>query len=124
MPWRSFSLGRPSESRGRKNYTVGRVNVRCVTPLGELTDSTSKRSSSSSQPVPETFPAPKQYRHDDDVQVVDEVRGEELPDGRGSSADADVEASGGLSGRLERRVGGGVDEVENAAPGHVDQGDG
>jgi hypothetical protein len=42
------------------------------------------------EPIPEPFSASKEGRHDDDMQVVDEVRGEELPDGRGSSADADV----------------------------------
>src|ERR1700680_4460954 len=52
-------------------------------------------------PVPQTFAASKDHRHDDDVQVVDEIRGEELPDGRRSAADADVKATGCIPGRLK-----------------------
>src|SRR5699024_7871162 len=54
-------------------------------------------------------------RHDDDVQEVDQTSGEELPDGRGSAADADVEAVG-RGGRLSQSFdGGGADEMKARA---------
>src|SRR5579859_275695 len=76
------------------------------------------------EPVPETLAASKDHRHDHDVQVVDEIRGEELPDGRGSSADADVKSIGCSPSRLKGCIRGGVDEVECRATGHLDRGTG
>jgi len=75
-------------------------------------------------PVPQTFAASKDHRHDHDVQVVDEIRGEEQADGRRSSADADVKATGCIPGRLKGCIWGGVNEVECRATGHLDRGTG
>src|SRR5947209_10607462 len=53
------------------------------------------------------------------MQVVDEVRGEELADGRRSPTDANVAVTGGLTGDLETLRGTGIDEVEGGAALHL-----
>ena len=83
-----------------------------MTPLGLLTDSMWKRCSSSLQPSPQRFPAPKYDGHQGNVHVIDQVRSQELADGRRPPADADVQLAGGLSRRSEGLDGTRVDEVE------------
>ena len=62
-----------------------------MAPLGALTASTSKRLFQFLEPVPESFPAPQNNGDDHNVHVIDQVCGEELTDGRGTSADAYVQ---------------------------------
>jgi hypothetical protein len=70
--------------------------------------------------VPEPHAAAQHDRHDGDVQVVDQVLGEELADDGRPAADADVEAAGGLTRLAERLLRRGVDEVEGGAALHLD----
>jgi hypothetical protein len=56
------------------------------------------------QSVPEPLPAAKHDGYHDDVQVVDQVSGQERADGGRAAADADIAASGGLT-RLRERLG-------------------
>ena len=71
------------------------------------------------QSVPEAFPPSEDYGHDDDVHVVDQVGGKELADCGRASANADVQAAGGIAGNLEGVGGAGVDEVERRATLHL-----
>ena len=64
-----------------------------MTPLGELTDSIVEPLLQALEPVPEPLAAAEHDRDDDDVQVVDQVGGEELADRRRAAADPDVEAA-------------------------------
>ena len=74
------------------------MKVTWVTPLGELTDSVPKRSSRPSRPSQRGSPRPSRIGTSADVQVVDQVGGEELANGGGAAADADVEAARRLLG--------------------------
>ena len=56
------------------------------------------------QPVPQPLPAAQHDGHHDDVQVVDQVGGQELADGGRAAADTDIQAAGGLAG-LRQRLG-------------------
>ena len=98
--------------------------MRWVTPLGELTDSTSKRCSRPSSPSQARSPRPRITGHHRDVHEVDQVRGQELAEARGSAADADVQATCGLLCYFEGLGGAGVDEVEGGAALHGDGGPG
>src|SRR3954463_12479157 len=72
------------------------------------------------EPVPEACAAAEQDRHHDDVHVVDEPRGREVPDHGGASADAYVLTVRRLAGRLERLRGRSLDEVERRPTLHLD----
>jgi hypothetical protein len=74
------------------------------------------------QPVPEPLPAPQHDGHHDDVQVVDQVGGQERADGGRAAADADIPSSGSLTGLRERLGRAGVEEVERRPAVHLDRG--
>src|SRR3982751_2394005 len=73
------------------------------------------------QSVPEAYASAEQDRDHDDVHVVDEPRGDEVPDHGGASADAYVLTVRSLAGGLERLRGRSVDEVERRAALHLDR---
>ena len=70
----------------------------CVTPLGELIASMSKRPSRPFETVPQSYSAPKDDRCNHDVHVVDQICREELTNGRRPSTDAHVELTCGFLG--------------------------
>src|SRR6516164_1357647 len=76
------------------------------------------------QTVPEPFPAAQHDRHHDDVQVVDQVGGQEFADGGRATADADIPARGGLARLRKRLSGAGVEEVKRGTAVHLDGGPG
>src|SRR5918996_2420390 len=71
--------------------------------------------------VPEAYASAEQDRHHDDVHVVDEPRGNEVPDHGGASADAYVLTVRSIAGGLERLRGRSIDEVERRAALHLDR---
>src|SRR5512134_2491260 len=73
------------------------------------------------QPVPKAYASAEQDRDDDDVHVVDEPRGNEVPDHGGASTDAHVPTVRSLARGLERLGGRSVDEVEGGAALHLDR---
>ncbi len=64
------------------------------------------------EPIPKTLPSSEDDRCHRDVQVVDQIGDKEFADGRGSSADADVEIACSLPCNLQRLGRCRVDEVE------------
>ena len=72
------------------------------------------------QPSPQRFPAPKYDGHQGNVHVIDQVRSQELADGRRAPADADVQGAGGLSRCSEGLGGTRVDEMERCTTVQLD----
>src|SRR3954454_7143585 len=70
--------------------------------------------------IPEAYASAEQDRDHDDVHVVDEPRGREVPDHGGASADAYVLTVRRLAGRLQRLRGRSLDEVERRPALHLD----
>lgn len=66
------------------------------------------------QSVPQAPASPEDEGHDRDVQVVDQVGGQKLANGRWAAADADVQATGGLLSHLQGVGRGGVDPSASA----------
>lgn len=73
------------------------------------------------EPVPEPDAPAEQDRDLDDVQVVDEPRGQELPQHRRTATDPDVKPAGGLPGDGERLRRLGLEEVERRAAVHLER---
>src|SRR5918992_1489712 len=71
--------------------------------------------------VLEAYASAEQDRDHDDVHVVDEPRGNEVPDHGGASADAYVLTVRSIAGGLERLRRRSVDEVERRAALHLDR---
>src|ERR687895_481822 len=71
--------------------------------------------------VPEAYASAEEDRDHDDVHVVDEPRGNEVPDHGGASADAYVLTVRSIAGGLERLLGRTIDEVERRAALHLDR---
>ena len=57
------------------------------------------------QAVPEPLASPEHYGDEHDVHVVDQVGGQKMADGRGATADADVQTPGGLLSRRKASAG-------------------
>src|SRR5215204_4617129 len=71
--------------------------------------------------VPEAYASAEQDRDHDDVHVVDQPRGNEVPDHGGASADAYVLTVRSRASGLERLRRRSVDEVERRAALHLDR---
>ncbi len=77
----SWLFGGPPWPGGWTWASYRRPKVIWVTPLGLLTASARKRWSNPFEPVPEPFPAAQHDGRHDDVQVIDQVGGQERADG-------------------------------------------